>query len=226
MEAGERIYSIIFSKMVGDEWLAPAVIHSSENRLSKPTMATLANGSKMLIWSEQQSLRSVLMSMRKEMGALVWREPQLFSALGIENTGASLLVDLNDQLWVFWAANSDGLDDIYYVKESGDAWAKPERVNAVNEVPDHLPTAINLQTGDVQLSWQSFNFVSSSYLTVNRVFEVDVPPRALVNSEVIKKELGPTDVSLPTQMNSLNPGILHFPNNRLVQTFSVDIHGR
>ena len=226
MEAGERVNSIIYSKMVGDEWLAPAVIHSSENRLSKPAMATLANGSKMLIWSEQQSLRSVLMSMRKEMGALVWQEPQLFSALGIENTGASLLVDLNDQLWVFWAANSDGLDDIYYVKEGGDAWAKPERVNAVNEVPDHLPTAVNLQTGDVQLSWQSFNFVSSSYLTVKRVFEVDVPPTALVNSEVIKKELGPTDVSLPTQMNTLNPGILHFPNNRLVQTFSVDIHGR
>ncbi len=226
VETGDDINSLIYAKLVGDEWLTPSVIHTSEYPLSRPSMATLPDGGKMLIWSEQQSLRSVLMSMRKVLGADGWQSPQLFSAFGVENTGASLLVDLNGELWVFWASNNDGLDDIYYVKEGIDAWSEPQRVNAVNEVPDHLPTAINLQTGDVQLSWQSFNFVSSSYLTERKVFKLNIPPPQIVDSEAIKKELMPADVSLPTQMRNLNLGIVHFPINRLMQTFSFENYGR
>lgn len=225
VEAGQDTNSLILTELAGDKWLDPSIIHSSDNPLSRPAMATLSDGTKMLIWSEQQQSRSVLMSMRKAASVDVWQTPRLFSALGVENTGASLLADLNDQLWVFWAANTDGLDDIYYVKESTDLSAEPVRVNAANEVPDNLPMAINLQTGNVQLSWQSFNFVSSSYLVARKEFEVDVPLDRLLDSTAIKEELSPTDVSLPEQINSLNPGILHFPTNRLVQTYPLNSHG-
>ena len=226
VEVSKTTNSIVFTQLVEDEWLAPAVIHVSDNPLSQPTMATLVDGSKVMIWSEQQSIKSVLMIMRKDPNTNNWQTPQLFSAFGVENTGASMLVDLTGQLWVFWAANSDGLDDIYFVRGEAGSWTDPKQVNAFNEVPDHLPQSVNLQTGDVQLSWLSFNFVSLSYLTEKRVFELDVPPQLLVDSEAIKEELSLTDVSLPAQMNALQPGLVHFPDNRLVQNFLLDDHGR
>ncbi len=218
VEAANGSNSIVLSELRDDEWSAPAIIYSTENPISRPSMATLPENSKLMIWSEQQLLRSVLMMARKDAASDVWQEPQLFSDFGKENTGVSVLVDLNGQLWVFWAANKTGLDDVYYVQERGGSWSEPRLINQPNDVPDHLPMATNLTNGDVQLDWLSFNFVSSSYLTQTKVFKLDVPAVHQLDSDAIEKELTLADVSLPSGLDPLAPAILHYPNNRLVQT--------
>lgn len=227
VESGESANSILSSELQDDEWGAPIVIHSGENPISRPTMTTLLDGRQILIWSEQQPLKSVLMIMRKGSDSDVWQAPELFSAFGAENTGASMVTDLKGQLWVFWAANIDGgLDDIYYVTGGVDSWTEPERINAENEVPDHLPEVVNLANGDLELSWLSFSLITSAYQTENRIFELDVPVQRLVDSEAQKKERVLADVSLPSELDSTVPGVVHFPDNRLVQTFLVNNYDR
>ncbi|XOF32570.1 MAG: TolB family protein [Candidatus Electrothrix sp. YB6] len=85
-----------------------------------------------------------------------WSEPQ---KLPIEQNSAitpSVLIDPAGRVWLVWAGNEGGNDDIYYTRYQGTSWKKPKVLHTANEVPDIQPDIAYNDERKIEVSWLGF----------------------------------------------------------------------
>jgi len=219
-------YHVMLSEMHIDKdaeretWSAPTSIYKSDNLLTSPTMVTAKNGDKTLVWSEHERLKSVLMRMNKQSNE--WSVASVLSRFGSENLGPTSLIDVNQTVWVFWAAAKEGLPDIYYIHTNGQGWTQPQRLNAKNDVPDYLPRLSNTIDGDIEVSWYSYSFLLTDYQLAKQLIQLDHQPKVGYKADILETELSKSDLPIPSFITSDSAVSLHFPRNQLKQNYRLN----
>ena len=203
-----------------ESWSEPTSIYQSDNLLTGPTIVTANNGDKALVWSEHERLKSVLMLMRKQSNE--WGVASVLSRFGSENLGPASLIDINQTMWVFWAAAKQGLPDIYYIRSNGLGWTQPQRVNAKNEVPDYLPRLSNTIDGDIEVSWYSYSFLLTDYQLAKQVIQLDHQPKVGYKADILNTELSKSDITIPSFVPSDSAVSVHFPSNQIKQNYRLN----
>jgi hypothetical protein len=212
---------IAYSKWNGEEWSDPIQIYENSNAVSTPSLATQIDGTKVLVWSEQQRRKSVLMWKKRSPIDETWSEASVFSRFGIENVSPSLVNDLTGTLWVFWSAQQDGLSDVFVSKQHAGSWSQPQQVNGLNKVPDIKPIARILEDGSVHVEWRSYDFDVGDYVSAQKSFTVgSTTIQGQANAEHI--DVDPDKISLPAFISGQSYATMHLPNNRLIQSYRIE----
>jgi hypothetical protein len=205
-----------------------AAIYSSENPITTPTLTTRATGKKLVFWAEQLAGSIVIKMMQGQIDSQLeptirWGMPTLFSDLGQFSIAPSAVVDWNDDVWVFWAADVAKYSDIYYSRTSELGWSEPVLIHQANSVPDNTPLATINEQGMIDVVWQTFDLEASQYRFANEQYLVESRPRKSDLAKLLAEEQDFLDgVIRPDFLPSQQRLFVHFPRNRLIQ--SIEAH--
>lgn len=219
-EAGSELNSIYLRDWDGEEWSAAELVYQTDNGLATPVLASMADGSLVLMWSEQQRRKSVLMWAKKAPKSDTWSAASVFSRLGLENVAPTMVRDPNGRLWVFWSAQQADYSDVFVTFEHAGNWSQAERVHAPNKVPDIRPQARISEAGEVLVNWSTYDYAERRYVEQQQTFNSSqVPPLASIDPQ---QELDFSQVNLPSTIDARFFGSLHAPSNRLIQTVRIE----
>ena len=236
VEREESKSHIYFGQYDGGEWSKKAnPIYTSDNFLTTPTIGTSSKGSKVLIWSEQQKHKTVLMyksasfqnSQTSTEPVLVWSSANVFSNMGNENLGPSVVYDHNDQAWVFWSVSENKPSDVYLVQSSEIGWTEPTLIHKKNDVPDYAPLASVNSSGNVLVEWTTYDTNIGDfgeYIVDSREYliETATPKQDELNeqkdADTEISQLDASEVPIPSFVPRDRRVILHFPKNRYAQS--------
>ncbi|MFT5571169.1 MAG: hypothetical protein ACI9FR_000077 [Cryomorphaceae bacterium] len=220
-EVGSENNVIEYSQWDGETWSDPIHIYENSNEIATPSLATQADGTKVLIWTEQQRRKSVLMWEKRGSTDEEWSQASVFSRFGNENVSPSLVTDFAGTLWVFWSAQQSDLSDVFVSKQHAGSWSEPIQVNAVNKVPDIKPLAQILEDGTVQVEWQSYDFEVGDYVLRQKSFSGDVKT-SQTQPEGEFADMDPQKVSLPSFVSGQIYVTMHLPKNQLIQSYRIE----
>ena len=219
------MHQIHFSEYSQNGWTLPRVIWKGKNYINSLAINTDREGAKFLVFTEYLKSAKVLKSISKPANENEWSESVLLSDFGRENLAASMVQDMEGVVWLFWSANRGDLDDIYLSKMVMQNWSEPIKVNVDNDVPDTNPIASLNENGEVMVEWQTFSMETGSYVTQNRVFELDINSKNRYKAAIFKnKEINPGDLSLPSFLPNRSLALIHFPNNLKRQSSLIDLN--
>ena len=225
VEAESDKNSIRFARYENDKWaLFNEPLYVSDNSLTSPALGSNSRGQKILIWTEQNKAKTILMSMNGEptpADELSWSEPSVFSKHGIENFAASIVYDRNDEAWVFWSATTGTYSDIVMQRYNGDYWDRPLQVNQENAVPDDLPRAEVTEHGTIRVEWRSFDLETGLPIPQEKEFLPDSKGIPLANLKLVDN-IDSRAIPLPPNMPPYSPALLHFPTNAMVQSARIE----
>lgn len=205
-------------------WSQPVSIYQSVNLLTGPTMVTQkllssAKSRKTLIWSEHERLKSVLKIMHKSQASDKWEADTTLTRFGKDNLGPAAIVDMNNVMWVFWAATKEDLSDIFYIRSQGLGWTQAKQFNTKNQVPDYQPQLSNTLKGDIEVSWYSYSFLLTDYIRAKQLIQLAPKPQLSYKANILETELTKADVPTPSFLPLNAAVVLHFPNNKLTQSY-------
>ena len=224
VEHGET-HQILHSEYLEGNWTNPLLVYESDNYLNSIALSTLNEGEKILVFSEYLKTRKVLKSITRPAVNSEWSDALLLSDFGMENLAASLVLDIDGVLWLFWAANKGDLDDIYLSKMTQKSWSRPIKVNMDNDVPDINPVASLNENAEVEVEWQTYSFDVGGYVTTKHVFELDKERKNRYKAAVLqRKEVSFDDLSLPKYLPDRSLALIHFPSNLLQQSQIIDLN--
>ena len=145
-------------------------LYSSTFPITTPSVFSRHDASKVLVWSELQSNKTVINYKLKTQSS-GWGKSSLLSDVGVENLGACLIENKEGVLLAFWSAHQNDNDDIYQSAFDGNSWAPAKRVHDKNSVPDYGVSAVLNQEREVVLRWKSFSSVLNSYQLAEKVMQ-------------------------------------------------------
>jgi hypothetical protein len=146
-------YEIYASSLKSGAWTNPVKVTDDNANNLHPALAVAPDGTGWAFWSAvNPDGISIKYAVAKD-GK--WSDP---AAVEMEDLSSAItpsaLVDKSGVVWLVWAGNDGGQDEIYCSRYVSSAWQKPERVNTANEVPDIKP-AIALNTaGQIEVKWE------------------------------------------------------------------------
>ncbi|WP_189400015.1 hypothetical protein [Arenicella chitinivorans] len=224
VESAANNHQIFITSLHGEDWSEPQAVYQSENELASPVLVTDLAGDKWLVWSERRKKKLVLMSQRRNAGASTWGQASIVSNHGNESTAPAALVDLTGRLWLVWAANPGGMDDIFLaIREPGSAWTDAIQLSADNDVPDIRPEIVLQVDGDVLVSWQTFDFHLGGYRSDQKQFALDSSAKTRYKTPLDPaSDMRPEEIALPGFLPGYAMVSLHLPNNRLVQSVRLN----
>lgn len=216
---------ILSSRNEGDSWTSPELIYSSTNACASLAIVTDRSNTKYLVWSEKSKIGTQLMLATKAPGNSQWSAPRILSDFGMENNGATMVLDPSDTIWLFWSSNSGGLDDIYLRKKNQQEWSKRVRIHEPNQVPDIRPQAMMNDQGQIEVNWTKYDLDLGRYVGVSQRFELESSPNSDYKTEAEgTKDVKtvPNEVELPPFLPSwaISP-LRHFPRSRQRQTIGL-----
>lgn len=213
-KVGEE-FSILHQEFNSDDgWGVPKAVYRSPNSLVTPSIETTKNGGKLLVWTEQFGKKALLMFSGKTTEQGKWSDDVVIGKVGDSNLGAQLLMDWNQNAWVFWTGQSKSSDEIYYSKMNDQSWSKPLAVHQANEVPDHSVQAVIRRDGQVVAKWWSFGVLQNDYSIAERVFNVQVTSEQLSNAKArVEQEMSLDDLPAPPSAPKDARVFVHFPLN-------------
>jgi len=209
---------IKFAQLIDGDWYDEQVVYQSDNALTSLALGTAPSGEKLMIWTEQKRAKTALMYMTASNtgGTLQWSTPSVFSDKGHENFSASIVYDLAGTAWVFWASTHEDFSDIVLRKYSG-SWEQIEKVHAKNSVPDIKPSASIIESGEVSIEWDSYDFEAGNYIRRNKQYSGAINLGEDSVKLLIDKVI-PSDVQFPPNMYTGAQALLHFPSNQMIQS--------
>ena len=231
VESDDSLNHILFASFDGEHWKQRSTpLYSSSNPLTTPTIGTKQSGEKLVLWTEQKKARSPLLSIlgRPQLNdpeTVSWSDPTIFSNLRVENLAANVLVDVNQQFWVFWSASGSEQSDVFFTRELVDDWTSPNKVNDQNSVPDSQPIAHNDVAGNVVVEWLTFDLSSIQYIGQSAIYSSGGTKLSIELSKKIQtlsihatSEQNLNKIDLPTFLPDNLRIFIHFPKNKLVQS--------
>ncbi len=87
----------------------------------------------------------------------------------------SILIANDNRIWLVWAGNVGGNDEIYWSWFANNKWSEPAVINVVNEVPDVKPTIAYNEKGEIEVRWTGFRSSNngSSYVHLFSTYSTD-----------------------------------------------------
>ena len=143
-------------------WSAPVIVHESPSTFSKrPSLIQSRDGGIVAVWVERDSNGSQLVYKNKKLGAQWPEKPIVITTSGGQKTAPIIFSSMSGQVYLAWASDQNGNDDIFFSSWSGSAWSSPESLSDTNKNPDISPVFSyekNSQGGfDLVLVWQQRN---------------------------------------------------------------------
>lgn len=135
-------------------WTEPVKITEDNANNLHPALAVAPDGSRWAFWSAvNPDGISIAYAIGKD-GK--WSEP---SKLELEDLSSaitpSVLIDKSGTVWLVWAGNDGGQDEIYCSRyNESSSWQKPELVNKANTVPDIKPKIGLNEQGVIEVRWE------------------------------------------------------------------------
>ena len=150
-------YELFSSSKKGDKWTAPVKITDNNANNLHPVLDRGADGKKWLFWSAVRpdgiSIEYAVFQGNE------WSEPQKFPVEQHSAITPSVLADKKKGVWVVWAGNDGGNDDIYfsrYLGKQDKVWTDPQIIHAPNNVPDIKPEIAYNDEGRIEVTWLGF----------------------------------------------------------------------
>ncbi|WP_417913518.1 TolB family protein [Candidatus Electronema sp. JM] len=151
-------------------WSDPVKLTDDNANKLHPALAVGPDGSRWVFWSAvAPDSISIGYTMAAKDGA--WSQPSVMDTKGSSAITPSALIDSSGTLWLVWAGNDGGQDEIYCRRWVGSAWQEPELVNKANEVPDIKPIISQNAQGQIEVRWQGFR--SGKYVPLVAVYAKD-----------------------------------------------------
>lgn len=205
-------------RMYDDVWQPVEVVYQSRERNYSPSIGSNSIGEAMVVWTATSTVRSVTRALLFQNDN--WQSVQVISNQGGQTTMPAVIFDQNNDAFVAWVSDHNGLDDVYLRRWFSDSnqWSEAEKVNRDNNTPDVFPNFEVEQNGDVSLLWQGIDLESGNYISMSRVYQVlGVESPLTLSSEKEHKELNYTDISMPESWTgSVGAAVIHFPDNKSI----------
>ncbi|MCI5142854.1 MAG: hypothetical protein D3909_14230 [Candidatus Electrothrix sp. ATG1] len=151
-------HEIFFSKQQNGEWSDPVKITDNNADNLHPVLDIATDGTKWIFWSaiRPNGISIEYASFQKEKEE--WSEPQKLPMEQNSSIAPSVLADKKNRIWLVWAGNDGGNDDIYFTcyQNKKKAWSDPQVIHASNEVPDIKPEIAYTEEGKIEVSWIGF----------------------------------------------------------------------
>jgi hypothetical protein len=149
-------HAIWFSSWQQKAWAQPKQIVNDRFINIHPQVYTAPDGSRLLAWTTIEDGHFSLRYSQQKKG--VWSDPKIIPSKLSSNIAPSVLIDEQNVSWIVWAGNNGNgeLDDIYFSRLMNGVWTPAQRINPPNNVPDILPQLSHDDTGQTQVTWQSY----------------------------------------------------------------------
>lgn len=129
--------------------------YSTESYISNISSTIDQRNQPLIVWIESGDRDNRLMMLAKDRNKK-WLSPVVISASKKELSSPSLIRAGDGSVFLAWASDQNGNDDVYLTQYFDDEWTDVKAVNIANKVPDILPKLSIENDGSVGLAWRSF----------------------------------------------------------------------
>ncbi|MEO0367425.1 MAG: hypothetical protein AAF197_01425 [Pseudomonadota bacterium] len=173
IERNEGMFEIWQTMLEEEDWLDPHLVHQTPNEVSTPALVLTEQGNQLMVWSEWLKNKSVLKSQTVFTETNTETAANTIFSSGLDNISPNLLKDANGELWLFWCHDNGQQSDIYVMQADAKAsWSSPYRVHEANKVPDLNPLAVMNSSGNIEVTWLTYNLDNAAYQ--NTVKEIEL----------------------------------------------------
>lgn len=186
---GEQIY---FSSLKMNNWSTPVKLSHSNDLVFQPASSSGTDGKVWVVWSVQGRSGSFLQF--TVYSNSTWLQPNQINTGMNSNKAVAIIVDRNNVPWIAWTAVNDMYPDIFWSRWNGRGWELPVRAHHINKVPDIQPELALDESGNVNLSWQTY--LDGRYVTVSQVWNgqqwqtVSGEPEKIIRKKLIQGDKG------------------------------------
>lgn len=132
------------------------ITYKTENFISNVVSSVDENNQPIIVWHESGDKGNRLLSTVKDVYNK-WLPPVVIESSKNELTSLSLVKSPGGVIYLSWASDLSGNDDVYLSQFSQGKWGDAVAVNPKNKVPDILPTlSVNFH-GSVELVWRTLS---------------------------------------------------------------------
>ena len=161
---GEQVF---FSRRKKESWTVPVQISSGKNFVFKPAAAAGNDGTVWVIWTERGRKGSRLQFTVYRNNR--WAAPRQVETGLNDNRAVVIAVDRNNRPWIAWTGAKKSYSDVFWSRWNGTGWDAPVMAHAENNVPDVQPELALDDSGQVVLSWKTYD--QDGYVTRMRKWD-------------------------------------------------------
>lgn len=221
IERDNKEFSIKIAAFHDHEWrqLQTPII-SGESAITTPVVILDSNRRLVAFWAEQSKTGVHLKTMRsKDQFDLAlqsipeWGAVSLIPSSNQYNVAPSAVLDREGKIWLFWSSGGISPSDVFYKVYHQDSWGKTKRVHDKNNVPDNSALANLTESGNVAVTWQSFDQELLAMMPMRREFSEDMASIADVEINRIEKGSYKNPIFIPQGQRV----VVHVPQSRIGQ---------
>lgn len=164
-----KLSTIMLQTFSDGQWSEPSLVFESSKILGfNPVVASDIEGNRLVVWPVNVKGRTRI-KYRVKLANDSWENEANYL---IEDSGESttpvVLSNLKNDIWLAWASDKAGLDDIFLARWNNGVWSTPEMVNKTNDVPDIIPT-LSRVGGNIILNWRSYDRSTRDYIEQSKI---------------------------------------------------------
>jgi len=160
---------IMLQKFRGGVWTEPTLVHrDSNNQNFNPVVSGDISGNTVVVWPVEVRGQTRIMYRVEKANASWEDDARYLSNADGESTTPTILSDLNSGIWLAWASDRAGLDDIFIAKWRNGSWSKPKMVHKTNDVPDIAPR-LKRENNEIILTWRRYSRSTKNYVEQSSV---------------------------------------------------------
>jgi hypothetical protein len=148
-------HEIYHSSSQDGVWAAPEKLTNDNANKLHPAFAIAPDSSRWIFWSAVNPDSISISYIVGQDGK--WSEPVKLEMQDLSSAIApSVMIDKTGVVWLVWAGNNGGQDEIYWTRYAHSVWQKPQLINKANQVPDIRPEMGQNAQGKIEVRWEGF----------------------------------------------------------------------
>ena len=151
-DEGEQVY---FSSYQKNDWSIPVQISDGDSFVFHATGTIANDGSILVVWIQVDKKGKFLYSSTSNKDD--WSKPAKIVTGMNDNREVVIAVDSSGVPWIAWTGVDDKYSDVFWSRWTGSGWSNARKAHADDNVPDVHPSLKTSESGDIQLSWQTFS---------------------------------------------------------------------
>lgn len=129
--------------------------YKTESYISNLSSTIDQSGQPLIFWLESSDRDNRLMMLAKD-SYNQWATPVVITSSKSELSSLSLIRATDGLVFLAWASDESGSDDVYFTRYVEGDWDDVQVLNDENKVPDILPILSIDNDGSVGLTWRTF----------------------------------------------------------------------
>jgi len=204
--SGANQNGIVQYRFIDNDWSDALIVHDSPSTFSKrPSIVQTINNQVIAVWVERKGSSSQLLYKAKPLDGQWPEDPIVLTSSGGHKTAPIVFNSMSGQVYLAWASDQNGNDDIFFASWANGEWSSTESLSDTNEYPDISPAFSyekNKQGAlDLILSWQQRDadgiYQESSFLLE---YDLEIDSVLAQNERACSKQL--EHLALPTEVKS------------------------